>query len=91
MNQDVITFYKSIRLVQLNGDPSIFIKHLEGETNIVSVYVDDFLLASNTIAILDLLKKFLLKEYDIKDLGEVKIIIGWQISHNNAVENMKIN
>ncbi len=90
-NQNVIAFYKSIGFVQLNGDPSILIRHSEDETSIVSVYVEYFLLASNTMTILELLKKSLSKKYDTKDLGEVKTIIGWQISRDNASGTMKID
>ena len=90
-NQNVIAFFKNIGFVQLNGDPSIFIRRSRDETSIISVYVDNFLLVSNTMAILKVLKKSLSKEYDTKDLGEVKIIIGWQISRDTAAETMKIN
>lgn len=78
-NWNIITFYKSIGFIQLNDDPSILIQKSKDGTkiSIVSVYVDDFLLASNTMASFGALKQQLLKEYDIKDLGEVKIIIGW--------------
>ena len=49
------------------------------------------LLASNTMTILETLKKSLLKEYyDTKDFGEVKTIIGWQISRDNASRTMNI-
>ncbi len=90
-NQNVIAFYKSIGFTQLNGDLSILIRHSEMETRIISVYVDDFLLALNTMAIFETLKKSLSKEYDTKDLGEVKTIIGWHISRDNASRTMKID
>ncbi len=90
-NPNVIAFYKSIGFTQLNDDLSILIRHLEVETSIVSVYVDDFLLASNTMAIFETLKKSLSKEYDTKDLREVKTIIGWQISQDNASCTKKID
>lgn len=92
-NQNVIAFYKSIGFIQLNGDPSILIrKSADGtEISIVSVYVDDFLLASNTMETLELLKQLLAKQYDMKDLGEVKTIIGWQITRDPAMGTMKID
>ena len=43
------------------------------------------------MAIFKALKKSFLKEYDTKDLGEVKTIIGWQISQDIAAETMKID
>lgn len=41
------------------------------------MYVDNFLLASNTMDTLQALKNKLGKKYKMKDLGEVKTIIGW--------------
>lgn len=78
-NQNVIAFYKSIGFIQLNGDPSILTrKSADGtEFSIVSVYVVDFLLASNTMGTLESLKQLLAKEYNMKDMGKVKTIIGW--------------
>ena len=90
-NQNVIAFYKSIGFIQLNGDPSILIRRVDDEISIVSVYVDDFLLASNTMATLNALKASLAREYDTKDLGEVETIIGWQIHRDPAAGTMKID
>ena len=91
-NQNVITFFTSIGFRQLNGDPSILIRQFAtGEISIVSVYVDDFLLASNTIKNLDELKVALSNAYDVKDLGKVKTIIGWQITQDPIAQTMKID
>lgn len=77
--------------MQLNGDPNILIRQSNKKTNIVSIYVDDFPLASNIIVILNTLKEFLTKEYDIKDLSEIKTIIKWQINRDTAKGTMKID
>ena len=91
-NQNVITFFTSIDFRQLNSDPSILIQQSStGEISIVSVYIDDFLLASNTIKNLDELKAALSNAYDVKDLGEVKTIIGWQITRDPIAQTMKID
>ena len=90
-NQNVTVFYKSIGFRQLNGDPSILIRQSRNEISIGSVYVDDFLLASNTMATLEALKELLAKEYEMKDLGEVKTIIGWQITRDTATGTMKLD
>lgn len=62
--------------MQSNKDFSIFIRYLKGKTTIISIYVKDFLLASNTIIIFKVLNKFFFKEYNRKNLGKVKPIIG---------------
>lgn len=41
------------------------------------------------ITILEILKKLLDKKYEIKDLGDVKTIIGWQIIRDLVVRTMK--
>ena len=91
LNQNVIAFYKSIGFIQLNNDPSILIQRVDDEISIVSVYVDDFLLALNTMATLNALKASLAREYNTKDLGEVKTIIGWQIHLDLVGDTMKID
>lgn len=53
------------------------------------MYVDNFPLVLNTIAILKTLKKCLVKKYDIKNLEELKIIIRWQISQDVTLGTIK--
>ena len=53
--------------------------------------MDNFLLTSNTMSLLEELKKCLAKKYNTKDLKEVKIIIRWQISRNIALGTIKID
>lgn len=90
-NQNIIAFYKRISFRQLNGDPSILIYCLKDEISIVSMYVDNFLLASSIMKTLNALKQFLARKYDTKDLGEVKTIIKWQIEWDTTASMMKIH
>lgn len=83
-NQNVITFYKGISFVQFNWNPSILICYLRDKISIISIYIDDFFLISNTISILNVLKQLVSRKYDTKDLSEVKTIIGWQINWDTA-------
>lgn len=48
---------------------------LDKKTIMISIYIDKFLLVSNCLAILNILKKKLSQKYSIKDLGEVQTII----------------
>lgn len=48
-------------------------------------------MTSNTIATLGALKQQLLKKYDMKNLGKLKTIIGWQITRDLVWGTMKIN
>ena len=76
MNQKVVAFFKSLRFAALNADPSILIYYESGgDITMVSMYVGDFLLTSKTHKSIDWIKKRLINEYNVKDIGEVKTII----------------
>lgn len=62
----------------MNGDLSILIHHIpNGEIIIVSIYIDNFFFTSNCLTTCDILKETLSRKYNIKDLREILIIIGW--------------
>lgn len=58
---------------------------------IVNIYIDNFLLAANSMQALDNLKKNLSKEYNIKNLGKVKIIIKWQIIRDLFTRTIRVS
>ncbi len=60
-------------------------------TTLVSVYVDDFLFASNSTDTLETVKKKLRNEYNVNDLGELETIIGWQITRDPSTQTLKID
>lgn len=92
-NQKVIAFLKSLGFEPLNADASILINHGKesDDVTMISVYVNDFLLASKHRRSLDWIKECLKNEYNVKDLGEVKTIIGWQVTRNWDVGTLKID
>lgn len=93
-NQKVVAFFESLGFEALNADPSILIHQESGgdrDITMVSVYVDDFLLASKGRKSVDWIKKRLDGEYNIKDLGEVKTIIGWQVTRDMKAGTLKID
>ncbi len=57
----------------------------------ISVYVDNFLLASNNLQALQWLKSGISNEYNVKDLGKVCTIIGWQVTRDRIAGTLKIN
>lgn len=71
----MIIFFKSLGFIQLNGDLSILIRQSKEEITFVSIYVNDFLLASNNADTFETIKKKLGKKYSVKDLEEIETII----------------
>jgi len=46
------------------------------------VYVDDMLIASKSRSAIDKLKKYLSSEFEMKDLGETKKVLGMEIERD---------
>lgn len=66
-NQKVVSFLRSLGFETLNADASILIHHGDESDDItmISVYVDDFLLASKHRRSLDWIKECLKNEYNV--------------------------
>ncbi|MCO5567572.1 hypothetical protein L7F22_021266 [Adiantum nelumboides] len=61
------------------ADHSLFLKHVDGEIVVIVIYVDDLILTgSHDEQILDV-KKSLLREFNMKDLGELRYFLGIEI------------
>uniref|UniRef100_A0A3Q7EE90 Reverse transcriptase Ty1/copia-type domain-containing protein n=1 Tax=Solanum lycopersicum TaxID=4081 RepID=A0A3Q7EE90_SOLLC len=52
------------------------------------LYIDDMLIAANNITEINILKKLLSKEFDMKDLGVAKKILGMEISREDGVVHL---
>lgn len=79
-NNTIIKFFRKIGFNPTNAYPCILIFKRGGELIVVGVYVDDLLLGSKSGDALEWLKDQLIKEFNMKDLGEAKTIIGWEIT-----------
>lgn len=66
----------------LNGDPSILISS-DGRT-IISTYVDDLLLAAEDPEAIRQIKALLQQNFDTKDLGEARMIVGMRIRRDRV-------
>lgn len=89
-NRKIIRFFKTLDFKLLNVDPSILIAYRKMAILMISVYVNDFLFVSNNPRVLLWLKDAISKEYNVKDLGKVQTIIGWQVTRNYIGRTLKI-
>jgi hypothetical protein len=65
---------------QSKADYSLFTKAQDTSFIAVLIYVDDILLTGNNLQEMERLKKFLLKRFRIKDLGDLKYFLGIEFS-----------
>jgi Reverse transcriptase (RNA-dependent DNA polymerase) len=65
-----------------SADSSMFVKHSDGTTTIVLVYVDDIIVTGNNEKEIQTVKNYLKNKFDIKDLGRFKYFLGIEIAHS---------
>nr|GEX14656.1 hypothetical protein [Tanacetum cinerariifolium] len=65
-------------------DQCVYLKMSKSNFIILVLYVDDILLASNNIDLLHESKRFLSRNFDMKDLGEASYVIGIEIHRDRA-------
>jgi hypothetical protein len=57
------------------ADRCVYYRHGRGQSVILCLYVDDILIFGTNIDIINEVKSFLSKSFDIKDLGEADVIL----------------
>jgi len=67
-----------------SADPQIHSKVIDDELTITSTWTDDILGVSSTLEGKLSAKAQLSSSYEIKDLGEAKLILGMQITRNTS-------
>lgn len=90
-NKTIIKFFRKIGFILTNADPCILAYGQGDALILVGVYVDDLVLGSKSQDRLDWLKDQLMKEFNTKDLGEAKTIIGWGIKRDLQAGTLKID
>ena len=69
---------------QSKADPCVFYKLKDGKLSVVSIYVDDLILAVDIINDLLRIKKELSVRFKMKDLGQLRYCLGLVVSHGDG-------
>ena len=74
---------KELRYRQSQGDHTLFIKHsAAGGVTVLLVYVDDIIVTGNDEQEKVELKKKLVKEFEIKELGRLRYFLGIEVAYS---------
>ena len=85
-------FLQSQGYTPLFKDQCVFIKtESTGYKSIISVYVDDLLLFARDLGTIKRLKAMMSSAFKMTDLGEVKHILGWNITRDRAARTIFID
>jgi len=80
-------FLKSQGFDNIDPDPCLYLLMDDGEIIIVLVYVDHLLLVASSLAAIYKIKDALHKSFEMKDLGEAKVILGLEIRRYKALRH----
>jgi hypothetical protein len=73
------------------SDECVFVRIQGGLIAIIALYVDDMLIASNDIGILNEIKQGLSQEFEMKDMGEARMCLGFRISRNRTERKLTLS
>ena len=69
--------------VQCQSDHTLFLKHAPcGDMTALIVYVDDIVITGNNEGEIQKLKGFLAKEFEVKDLGNLRYFLGMEVARS---------
>ncbi|XP_017416449.1 uncharacterized mitochondrial protein AtMg00810-like [Vigna angularis] len=76
------TFLVSANYVQSKSDHSLFVKKTSIDFTSLLVYVDDIVLTGNSMNEMTHIKALLHRQFQIKDLGELKNFLGFEVARS---------
>src|ERR1700754_3502601 len=80
-----------MRFKRVEGDYGLYVIWNTDVKCIIALYVDDLLLAYNSMVFMTKLKKSLHNEYEMKDLGEAKFVLGIGIERDRGRRVIYLN
>ncbi len=80
-NEKFVRAMKEMEFMQSQADPCVFIRdEKNGERSIITVFVDDLIIASKNYKEV---KEMLMKKFKMRDLGELKWILGMRVERSD--------
>lgn len=90
-NSTLDTFMKSLHFTRLEKDHAIYVSTSHSVKCIISVYVDDLIIACSSTAFLIALKSKLCVRFEMSDLGNLCFYLGVQIIRNRSAGTLFIH
>ena len=83
-------FLLRLKFVSSRNDPCLYIRRLQSSILIVALYVDDLLIAGNSLCQINNLKTELRKRFEMKDMGAARVMLGINISRDREKRKLFI-
>ncbi|KAG8786664.1 hypothetical protein FRC15_010949 [Serendipita sp. 397] len=76
---------------RIDADPCVYKLATSNKTTILTVWVDDIILCGNSTSDIDKTVKALGQIFEVKDLGEPKLLLGIQIIHDKTANTITLS
>ena len=89
-----LKFHESVTVLgfmQNSSEPCVYVKKNSNKFAILTLYVDDILLAGNDIEMLSEIKQWLFKTFEMKDLGEESYILWIKIERDQVNKKLSLS
>jgi Reverse transcriptase (RNA-dependent DNA polymerase)/gag-polypeptide of LTR copia-type/Integrase core domain/GAG-pre-integrase domain len=73
------------------SDECVYVQIQGGIIAIIALYVDDWLIACNKIGILNEIKEGLSREFEMKDMGQARMCLGFRISRTRSERKLTMS
>ena len=73
------------------SDACVYTKRVAGDILIVLTWVDDLIIAGSCMRVIDEFKAAISKRFKMKDLGELKWILGMEIKRDRSIRRIEIS
>ena len=81
----------SISFEQSTADPCVYVKRASSGIVVIAVYVDDLIVAANTMEEMTKVKECLSSQFRMKDMGKLQYCLGITIEQDEAQHQLKIH
>ena len=75
----------------MEKDNCVYIKRSNNHFIILSLYVDDILIVGNDKKLIDVTKKWLSSNFEIKDMGEASYVLGVKILRDRSKHLLRLS
>lgn len=90
-NETLDIFLKKKGFTQCKSDPCIYVRNKKGKYAILGVYVDDIIMAVQGKENLRKIKETLGKRFKMKDMGELKWVLGIEVKRDRKDKKIYLN
>ena len=87
----IAEYLVSVGFCRAHADHSLYVRESDTGIVVITIYVDDLIIVGDSAMEIDHVKSLLKQEFEMKDLGEAKKILGMEISRDRKLGRLCLN